>query len=189
MSLNVQSYVRECGERELAAEVAADVTYVRNKTGIDVGKATIQSTEKMGDAAGTCVIETKEMEFRADNFLPSNPAANNARFFQERRYKTGSFRHVARHEAEHAIGNRLEGTTELVASKELGVDPVPAYRQKVRAASAMVDILGWDETMETARKKNAEVLLTMALVLKLVQRATDPKTALQKAQKLVKEAA
>lgn len=183
MSLNVQSYVEDCDD-ELAREIKADVAYVKQKTGIDVSDAEVKSVEEMGDAAGTCMIETKDIDVRVDTL-----AANNAKFFKERRYRTGSFRHVIRHEAEHAKGNRLEGTTELVASKELGVDPVPAYREKVRAANTIVGILGWDETMDAARQEGAEVLLVTALVLKFVEQAMDLKEAAEKAEGLVKKAA
>jgi len=157
MTNNVSSHLEDCDE-DLQKEIKEDLRWVKTRTGVDVSKAEVDSVDSMGEAAGTCVIETGAIKFREDTL-----AANNAKFFKERRYKTGSFRHVARHESEHAKGNRLEGTTELVASKEVGVEPVPAYRSKVCAAKVMVDILGYDKTMELARQKGAEVLLFVAL--------------------------
>lgn len=183
MSLNVQNVIEDCDD-SLAKEIKADVDYVRIKTGIDVTRGQVKSVGEMGDAKGTCVIETKEFGFRADNF-----AANNADHYKEERHQTGSFRHVARHEAEHAKGNRLEGTTELVASKELGVNPVPAYREKVRAAEAIVAILGFQRTMEHARQERAEVLLFSAIVQQQVANNVDFFAAAEQAQKLVKAAA
>jgi hypothetical protein len=183
MSLNVQNVIEDC-DASLAKEIKADVDYVRIKTGIDVTRGRVKSVGEMGDAKGTCVIETKEFGFRVDNF-----AANNAEHYKQERGQTGSFRHVARHEAEHAKGNRLEGTTELVASKELRVDPVPAYREKVRAAKAIVTILGWDKTMENARQENAEGLLFTALVQQQVANNVDFFEAAEQAQELVEAAA
>lgn len=183
MTESVSSHLEDCDE-DLRKEIEADIRWTKSQTGIDVSRAEVDSVDSMGEAAGTCVIETGAMKFREDTL-----AANNAKFFKERRYRTGSFRHVSRHEAEHANGNRLEGTTELVASKEVGVEPVPAYRSKVRGAKVMTEILGYDKTMELARQKGAELLLFIALFQAKLAANTSFEAAASESADLVEEAA
>ncbi len=114
----------------------------------------VHSIATMGDAAGWFKPTTEEMAVREDVVA----TRENCRNLLSR---------VLVHEELHNKGMEMEGLTEWFAinrHREKGLNTkVIAYKEEVRAAQKIVDILGEEKTEELAMNKNAKQALTQAI--------------------------
>lgn len=162
----------------------------RRETNLD--KVEIKSVDEMGEAAGTCVIETGEICLRADLV-----AANNTDHYGE--LDEEMLEHALEHEAGHQGakqkrrgkkgGMRSEGLDELDTVDTLNVSPVPAYQGYVRAARVIVALLGKTRAMDLACEVDYQLALTQAVFQEKVHRSIPAATAAKEAEELVKAAA
>lgn len=126
---------------------------VHTLTGIDARNFTIRSTSEMGDAAGRCFTADGHIDIREDVVLGTLEAANHTQHFE----------HVVVHEIIHQEGNHSEGLTELQATELTHTEPVEAYRDEVRHARVLREVIG-DEVFELAREENAKEAIVLAFV-------------------------
>lgn len=122
----------------------------RLSNGADFSQVQVGSVSEMGDAAGDFHIFSERVRVREDvlNVLEDDGAW---------------LTHVLVHEQRHKSGDHMEGFTELFTVEKTGDQPVDAYREQVRHAKAIVDVIG-SEAMDMAKEENAKELLFDAYV-------------------------
>lgn len=118
--------------------------------GADFSNVQIGSVSEMGEAAGDFHISSERVRVREDIL---DVIEDDGEFLT----------HVLVHETRHKEGDHFEGFTELFTVEKTGDQPVDAYREHVRHAKAIVDVIG-SEAMDMAMEDNARELLFTAYV-------------------------
>lgn len=110
----------------------------------------IRSVAEMGDAAGTCQMDSGEISVREDMVHTAEGARK-------------SLTRVLVHEANHARGISSEGVTELLATEKTDKIPVPAYAEKVRHAEKIAGVIGGRRVLEEVAREEGDRGLVVAI--------------------------